>query len=179
MIKSAASDEVVSVSDLMAMTGAVKNTGKSFHTLVDSVSRKVIDNVGQNPWDSVPMIYIKHRRLRGHSTVANNTVLSFDADGIARVPNMGYALADVENFIRSVPGVAEIIKIETSVPEPQPIDEPEVPVVVNEVSKEIQEVVLSEPESAPEEVAAPETVSDDTVQEPVTKKTPPKRHKPQ
>jgi len=183
MTKSAASDEVVSVSDLLAMAGTARATGKSFHTVVDSVSRRVMDNVGQDPWEAVPMILVKHRWMRGRSTVANCTILAFEMDGIARVRDAGNARTDVENYVRTSRGVAEILTITdpaVRVEDPMTVAPP-TPVVQSldvQEPEESQEVAEDEIQTSAAEVAESETVSEDAIQEPIKKKPPTKGRRP-
>ena len=182
MAKIAAADENLSLSDLLTKMGAAKSSGKSFHTVAGMSCKKSMENPGPDLWENFPMIQVKHRWMKGRSVVANNTIIAFGMDGIARVKNAGNALADVEVYIRSARGLAEIVSVEDQVVQPAPVSVPAVPVSpqpaeVLEKIGEIEDIELSDPQNSVAEVAEFPSVSEDVGQAVVKKKTPPKARK--
>jgi hypothetical protein len=193
MAKKVTGDENLSVSDLLTKMGTASSSGKSFHTVAGMSCKKSMESSGPNPWENPPMIQVKHRWLKGRSVVANNTIIAFGMDGVARVPNAGNALTDVETYIRSARGLAEIISVEDHVvqpvlatPVPAVVVKPQ-PAEVLEKIGEIEDIELSDAHEPEAEVAESSSVGEDVVQEPesedeaqepvtVKKKTPPRSH---
>ena len=85
-----------------------------------------VDAVLEKPRE-MGMLVVKSRR-RNRTDTANTTVLVFDSEGIARVPNIGDNLTNIRNWILASRGVAELVEVTTPLtftePAPAPLPVP-------------------------------------------------------
>lgn len=77
------------------------------------------------------MILVKHRWLKNRNIVAGSVVISFDTDGVAKVPDVGGNRNAVEIYCRFSKGLAKIV-------EPAKEEVQEAPVVGEKVEKKAE-----------------------------------------
>lgn len=163
-IEHAPNDDILSLSDVLALAGTARSSGKSSATVVSDIQRKAAEEKLAIE-ARVSVITVKHRWIKGKTFSVNTTIIPFGMDGIAKVKNLGNALPDVESYIRSSHGLAEIVSVEApqiimeavpAAPTTEPVAEPEVMTSVKEELLEAQQEE-SEPvqQEEPEEVTEP------------------------
>lgn len=140
MVRLATTNEVLSSSGVVSKMGSASVTGKSANAILNQVSQRAAepsqpDNRGVNP-----VILVRHRWFKGRSITVNDTLLAFGMDGIARVPDWGYARLAVDQFIQRANGAARIVTPESLTTEPFDVEEPAKEVVP------LQELLGSEEE---------------------------------
>lgn len=77
-----------------------------------SLSIQKMASMGSVPFQEIKMIKVKHRWMKNRNLVSNNTVLSFDKEGIALIKDLGNAIEDIKVIIRKYPGQMELISSE-------------------------------------------------------------------
>lgn len=99
------SEEGLSVSDL-ASRHFKPSKGKSLTSVLDAIQRKSKEDVIRLS-NKVSNLILKHRWMKGRNLVVNNTVVSFNDNGFAYVPNLGNALLDCQVLVRRSGGLIE------------------------------------------------------------------------
>jgi hypothetical protein len=88
------------------------------------------------------MITVKHRWKRNKLETCGNVVLSFNDVGIAKVPNIGNNILDVELYIQSSRNLARIISVGDTIleTETEPVVEKKPVVIESQESKPVADI---------------------------------------
>jgi hypothetical protein len=97
------------------------------------------------------MITVKHRWKRNKTDTCGNVIISFDKNGIAKVPHVGNNIIDVELYVQSSRNLAKIVSVgdvvmdsEEKVLEPKVVvKEPEVKKVSEDITVKVDKKVVA------------------------------------
>lgn len=178
-------EENLTLKDLLNREGSKKPQGKAASLLLTDLYRSSMERDSQAQ-GSVPMITLKHRWMKNRTVVVGNTVIPFDSESLARVPDLANARLDCEAYVRSSKGLAEILPLEAPEAPSEPQAAPEAPkkkaVLPEPKTEKAAPAAAEEPEEAeePKGVEMPlEEVLEEPKEAPVEeKKSPPARKKP-
>jgi hypothetical protein len=144
------------------------------------------------------MIVIKHRWMKNRNVTMGSTIISFNHEGIARIPHVGNAIVNVDIYVKNSKGLAEFVEDPRqpgSAKNPFPVEaEPEPPKPEpDEATKRMMGIgpdladeaapLKSEPEPEPVKAPEPEPEVEEKASLPITresmrspkKKVPPKK----